>query len=371
MEPSARELQNGLAQARDAAQAATRAKSLFLANMSHEIRTPLNAVLGYAQIMERECQNCPTKERLKPITRSGTHLLELLTDLLELARSDTHRLTLVLHDFNFHQLLEDMRLMFAGQTAALGLSLTVSHSTDVPRVLRTDPGKLRQILVNLLDNAVKFTSSGGISLTTSARATATADEVEITVDVEDTGCGIHPDELERVFDVFEQAQHGRQSGKGAGLGLPLSRRFAQALGGDLTVTSTPEHGSRFQLTFTARPAIHENPQSDESANAGTHGKIQTPTQLSRFVAGIHDRHARGSSLTDALDAAALAKIPAEQLRLLEQALLHGDIQQLREIITKIASEHATLASALRVLVDAYDYDRLHLLVDSAKKGVSA
>ena len=146
-----------MAEALEAAHAASKAKSLFLANMSHEIRTPLNAILGYAQIMERECRNCPTQRGLNAISRSGEHLLRLLTDLLELVRSDVHSISLAPDDFDFYQMLEDVRLMFVNQPEARDLTLALSHAPEVPRFIHADPGKLRQILVNLLGNAAKFT----------------------------------------------------------------------------------------------------------------------------------------------------------------------------------------------------------------------
>ncbi|MEI6503208.1 MAG: histidine kinase dimerization/phospho-acceptor domain-containing protein, partial [Armatimonadota bacterium] len=174
-ERETRELQQRLAQARDEAQAAGRAKSLFLANMSHEIRTPLNAILGYAQIMEHECRPCPTKHRLGAITRSGEHLLELITDLLELVRSDSHAVMLAPSAFELSQVLEDVRLMFVRRPEADGLTLAVSLDPDVPPFIRADKGKIRQILMNLVGNAIKFTKQGGVRLAASVVASGGPD----------------------------------------------------------------------------------------------------------------------------------------------------------------------------------------------------
>jgi PAS domain S-box-containing protein len=251
-------LQERLTLARDAAQAAALAKSLFLANMSHEIRTPLNAILGYAQIMERECYACAMKPRLKAITRSGEHLLELLTDLLELVRCDAHTITLAPKAFDFYQALEDVRLMFVRHPAAQTLTLEFSYSPDVPRIIFADSGKVRQILVNLVGNAVKFTEKGGVRLSASVAEGETPDgALVIAVDVDDTGYGIGPDDLNRIFKVFEQTESGWKGGKGTGLGLYLSQRYAHALGGDITVTSQLGVGSRFRFTFRARAASDE------------------------------------------------------------------------------------------------------------------
>ena len=250
-------LQENLVQARDAAQAGAQAKSLFLANMSHEIRTPLNAILGNAQIMESECRHCPTGRRLSAITRSGDHLLELLTDLLELVRNDAGTVTLVPMNFDFYQVFEDVLLIFARHPDADGLIFEPSIAADVPQFIFADQGKLRQILVNLVGNAVKFTSSGHVRMSAAVVPGGGADEVMVVVDVEDTGCGIAATEVERIFDVFEQVQQGRKLGKGAGLGLPLSRRYARALGGDVTVSSRLGEGSCFRLSFRAGVASAE------------------------------------------------------------------------------------------------------------------
>ena len=252
------EAQQRLALARDAAHAAALAKSLFLSNMSHEIRTPLNVILGYIQIMERECQACPVKPRLKAITRSGEHLLELLTDLLELVRCDTHTIRLAPKTFDFYQALEDVRLMFVRHPESKGLTLEFSYLPNVPRLLHADAGKIRQILVNLVGNSVKFTEKGSVRVSASVLDGTMPDGVlMIAVDVEDTGCGIGKDDLNRIFDVFEQVESGWEGGKGTGLGLFLSQRYARALGGDITVTSQLGEGSFFRFTFRARVASDE------------------------------------------------------------------------------------------------------------------
>ena len=257
-ERKAEELRKRLVLARDAAQAAAYAKSLFLANMSHEIRTPLNAVLGYAQIMQRECRDCrecPNGARLSAITRSGEHLLQLLNDLLELVRTDAHQVTLSPSVFDFHQLLVDVRLMFARQPGTRGLTLEFACDPAVPRFIRADSGKVRQILVNLVGNAVKFTEQGGVRVSAAIQPNGSADGLVVVVEVEDTGCGIAPDEIERVFEIFEQVQSARAFSTGAGLGLPLSRRYARAMGGDVTAASNPGEGSRFRFWFSAQAAV--------------------------------------------------------------------------------------------------------------------
>ena len=257
LERKTQELQQRLTEARDAAQEAARAKSLFLANMSHEIRTPLNAILGYAQLMGRECmvKACPMSKRLGAIMRSGEHLLDLLTDLLELVRSDSQELKLSIGSFDFYQALEDVHLIFARQPAAQSLTLGFSCAPNVPQYICSDSGKVRQILVNLLGNALKCTKKGSVRLSVSLLPGEVSAGITLAVDIEDTGCGIRPEEVKRLFELFytHAEDGGHKTAKGTGLGLPLSRRYARALGGDVAVVrSTPGEGSCFRFTFQAR-----------------------------------------------------------------------------------------------------------------------
>lgn len=250
-ERAMRGLQNHLAQARDKAQEAARAKTLFLANMSHEIRTPLNAILGYAQIIGRDCRTCELAQRIKGLTQSSEHLLALINDLLELARSDGQCITLTPSGFNFTQLLEDVRLIFARRLQTLPLQLEVCQTSEVPSLLHADPGKIRQVLMNLVSNAIKFTEKGGIRLWASVLEKSTPDSLLIAVDVEDTGCGIKEADKEVIFELFACLETSKTVKGGIGLGLPLSRRYARALGGDVTVESRVDVGSRFRFTFRA------------------------------------------------------------------------------------------------------------------------
>jgi CheY-like chemotaxis protein len=173
---------------------------------------------------------------------------------MELVRNDSHVTVLSPSDFDFYEVLNDVRLMFARRAEAQGLTLDIDHTPDVPQFLCTDQGKVRQILVNLIGNALKFTGKGGVRLSARNLHQNASDEILLSVDVEDTGCGIREDEMGAIFNAFEQTEYGRKTGKGTGLGLPLSRLYAQALGGNVTVTSQPGEGSCFHFTFHARPA---------------------------------------------------------------------------------------------------------------------
>jgi PAS domain S-box-containing protein len=247
-------LEADLIQAREAAESANRAKSVFLANMSHGIRTPMNAILGYTQILQRDKTIGSTQsEYVNIISRSGEHLLGLINDILEMSKIEAGRARLNPEEFEFHAMLDDIEAMLRARTAEKGLSLAVSRAEGVPCYLLADGGKVRDVVINLLGNAVKFTDRGGIAVRVTARAcrTQSADHV-ISVDVADTGCGIAPDEIDRAFEPFEQTKSGRFQGSGTGLGLPISREYARMMGGDLTVESVAGMGSTFRFTFQAR-----------------------------------------------------------------------------------------------------------------------
>ncbi|MFZ1828487.1 MAG: transporter substrate-binding domain-containing protein, partial [Candidatus Competibacteraceae bacterium] len=232
-----------LRRSRDDAESANRAKSMFLANMSHELRTPLNAVLGFSEMLA--CDRNATedqKQKLGIINRSGGHLLAMINDILDLSKIEAGKTELASELFDLPRLLEDIGTMIHVRAESRGISLTVDIAPDTARFVVADAGKLRQILINLLGNAVKFTREGGVTLR--ARTRVEEGRTWLELEVEDTGSGIPPESLETIFQPFVQA-HAADS-QGTGLGLAITRSFVQMMGGRIAAASAPGQGSVFR-----------------------------------------------------------------------------------------------------------------------------
>lgn len=253
--------------AKRAADAASQAKGEFLASMSHELRTPLNAILGFTQILNDD----PTlqdnhRHMIGIVNRSGNHLLGLINDVLSLAKIEANKVTLDEESFDLDQLLQGVEDMLQIKAKAKGLGLLVSPPPALAQQVWADGGKLRQILINLVGNAIKFTAQGSVVLRSRLEPNSSVEpgaEIPKThrliIEVQDTGVGMAPEEIANLFQPFEQTQSGRRSAEGTGLGLSLSYNFAQIMGGDIQVDSVLNVGSTFTVSLPVALTTLEQP----------------------------------------------------------------------------------------------------------------
>ncbi len=267
-----KQAEQALQVAKEAAEAANKAKSIFLANMSHEFRTPLNVILGFVQVMQRDPMlTSEQRENLQIIRRGGDHLLSLINDVLDLSKIEAGHATLDESNVDLIDLLSSIELMLRQRAEAKGLQLELELTSDLPQYITVDAAKLRQVLINLLGNAIKFTQQGNIKLYVSMMARdersglathhgAEDDKpVRLSFEVSDTGIGIAPSELDSIFNTFMQTQAGKISPDGTGLGLAISRSFVQMMGGNITVQSTLDQGSTFTFTIPVGVQVTNTP----------------------------------------------------------------------------------------------------------------
>ncbi|PAV25426.1 histidine kinase [Tamilnaduibacter salinus] len=289
------------------AESASRAKSEFLANMSHEIRTPMNAVMGYSELLEGSVTDTRQRGYIESIKAGSRSLLTLINDILDLSRIEAGKMKLEFGPLDLQRLLEDVRRIFDMRARAKGLNLTVSVEEGMPAAMVLDETRVRQVLFNLVGNAIKFTASGEVGVTARTEQPANGNESDgcrLVIDVRDTGIGIPDDQQNRIFDAFEQqeGQSNRQYG-GTGLGLAISRKLARMMGGELSVESTPGEGACFRLT------LHDV----ETSSAGPDSQLDDAPVL-RFsdaqVLVVDDNRINRQLVRDMLEPAGLVVLEA-------------------------------------------------------------
>ncbi len=262
------------------AEASSKSKSTFLANMSHEIRTPLNAIIGFSQLMNREKSLTDSQRKyVTSINSAGEHLLKLINDILELSKLGAGRMEINPTNFDLHAVFNEVQMMFKELSLSKRLQLVVELSGDLPHDVIADSHKLRQILINLIGNAIKFTNKGSIFVRASVDK-RNKDTSRLVVEIQDTGPGISEDELGKLFKQFEQTSAGILKNSGTGLGLALSRELAVLMGGNITVASEEGKGS----VFTIHVALKEGKSEvSEAANAKRVICIDNPQKAYRVM----------------------------------------------------------------------------------------
>ena len=266
--------------ARDAAEAANKAKSVFLANMSHELRTPMNAILGFSYMLRRDPQLTESqRENLDIINRSGEHLLNLINDVLEVAKIEAGRLQLEIAPFDLGGLMRDVADMMQIRAREKGLRLLFDQASEFPRYIKGDEARIRQIVINLINNAVKFTDQGGVTV---RMGVVNDGRQQLLIEVEDTGPGIAPEDQQRLFEPFVQlgeddAQHG------TGLGLTITRQFVMMMGGHVSVVSGLGKGAVFRVVLPFMPASAAEVLGTENRKPGEVAGVTPATPRYRIM----------------------------------------------------------------------------------------
>lgn len=377
-----------LRQAKEIAEEASQAKGIFLTHMSHELRTPLNAILGFSQLLRHQDNlTNEQQENLGIIISSGEHLLTLINQVLDLSKLEAGRATFQGKHFDLHQLLFEVIEMFRLQANQQGLELSCigispnseNYSPPVPQYIYSDELKLRQILLNLVSNALKFTQKGNITIKVellgkSCPISAALDselnsDLTLGFSVIDTGVGIAPEEIDRLFQPFSQTSSGQNASEGTGLGLSISQGFVQLLGGEMQLQSQLDQGTTVSFQITAGQGDERQILAEKIPNKplglATDGTVSPPfaQEIDREAPAIFAFHRHiVSALDHNISSSDFADVTPSWLRNLSLALVEGDIQIINALIEEPYQVKPELLPILKSLVNQYQFEFLLSIV---------
>lgn len=335
-----------LVRAREDADAANQAKGRFLAAMSHEIRTPLNGILGIGQLMREEAREDEDIARADVLVSSAKALKTLVDDVLEHAKVEVGKLTLKPVPGDLPKLVNDVGNLFRANAEDRGIWLKVEVANDVPKALVFDPVRVRQVLSNLISNAIKFTEEGGVDVRLSVKATDDVGKVEVCLDVSDTGVGIPESEQDKLFRSFSQVDdHDERAATGSGLGLAISQGLVRLMGGQILVESRWQEGSVFKVSFDAEIAADDRSSDPETGHVPAHGDVFRDAKIllvddnssNRFIARsfLKNTGLLVVEASDGAEAVALARASQFDVVLMD---LHMPVMSGREAFEALCSD---------------------------------